>query len=163
MIRIGQIYKIGFFAKKVLLIEGASDLIICQYLSNKLDYNVDVAGSQIIPVDGKGQFPIIAKLFRLIGKDVAVLTDLDGFVDDNSIVDLFIQLPEAVELANKQGCASVSDIIKGVKTKISELSDNHKDDMKKVYEVHPYWLNRNAEDDENKIIRRALVGQLFCS
>lgn len=89
LIRIGQVHKTGFFAKKVLLIEGVSDLIICRFLANKLNLNIDVAGSQIIPVDGKGQFPIIAKFFRLIGKEVAVLTDLDGFTDDNSVVDLF--------------------------------------------------------------------------
>lgn len=87
IIRIGHTYKEGFFAKKILLIEGASDFIICNFLLQKLNLNIDVAGSQIIPVDGKGQFAVIAKLFRLIGKDVSVLTDLDGFTDDNSIIE----------------------------------------------------------------------------
>lgn len=70
-----------------MLIEGSSDMILCRYLCNRLNLNLDVAGSQIIPVEGKGQFPVITKLFRLIGKEVCVLTDLDGFTDDNNIVN----------------------------------------------------------------------------
>lgn len=159
--RMSQVYKTGFFAKKVLLIEGASDLIICRYLSNKLDLNIDVAGSQIIPVDGKGQFPVITKLFRLIGKEVAVLTDLDGFTDDNSIVDLFSQLPDAIKLANECGNDNISDMIRSIKSKISELVQSHKDSMKAVYEIHPYWINKDDKEDEDKAIRRALVAQLF--
>lgn len=159
--RMSQVYKTGFFAKKVLLIEGASDLIICRFLSNKLDLNIDVAGSQIIPVDGKGQFPVVTKLFRLIGKEVAVLTDLDGFTDDNSIVDLFSQLPDAIKLANECGNDNISEMIRSIKSKISELVQSHKDDMKAVYETHPYWINKDDKDDEDKVIRRALVAQLF--
>ena len=100
ILRISQIYKTGFFAKKILLIEGASDLIMCKSILQKLDLNIDVAGSQIIPVEGKGQFPVITKLFRLINKEVSILTDLDGFTDDNSVVDLFCSLPEATKIAN---------------------------------------------------------------
>ena len=79
LLRMSLIYNEGFFAKKVMLIEGSSDMILCRYLCNRLNLNLDVAGSQIIPVEGKGQFPVITKLFRLIGKDVCILTDLDCF------------------------------------------------------------------------------------
>ncbi len=161
LMRMGQVYKTGFFAKKVLLIEGASDLLICRFLSNKLDLNIDVAGSQIIPVDGKGQFPIITKLFRLIGKDVAVLTDLDGFTDDNCIVDLFCQLPDAIKMANNCGNDNISEMTRSIKSKISELVQSYKDSMKTIYEMHPYWINKGDEEDEDKTIRRALIAQLF--
>jgi len=161
IMRMSQVYKAGFFAKKVLLIEGASDLIICRFLSNKLDLNIDVAGSQIIPVDGKGQFPVITKLFRLIGKEVAVLTDLDGFTDDNSVVDLFSQLPYAIKLANERGNDNISEMIRSIKSKISELVQSHRESMKDVYKAHPYWINKADEEDEDKVIRRALVAQLF--
>ena len=50
-------------------------------VDTNLDLNIDIAGAQIIPVEGKGQFPVITKLFRLIHKDVAILTDLDGFIE----------------------------------------------------------------------------------
>ncbi len=161
MLRMGQIYKNGFFAKKVLLIEGASDLIICHSLINKLELNIDVAGSQIIPVDGKGQFPVITKLFRMINKEVAILTDLDGFIDDNSIVDLFTNLPKAIELANSCGSGNILEVANSIKTKITELVKKHKDDMKDIYKIHPYWINKKENEDELKIAKRALVGQLF--
>lgn len=155
------IYNEGFFAKKVLLIEGSSDMILCRYLCNRLDLNLDVAGSQIIPVEGKGQFPIITKLFRLIGKEVCVLTDLDGFTDDNSIINLFSELPEGTKIANDHGNENLQSMIREIKTKIDEVIRSTKDNMISIYSQHPYWINRDLEAGEDKIIRRALVAQLF--
>lgn len=161
LLRMSLIYNEGFFAKKVLLIEGSSDMILCRYLCNRLDLNLDVAGSQIIPVEGKGQFPIITKLFRLIGKEVCVLTDLDGFTDDNSIINLFSELPEGTKIANDHGNENLQSMIREIKTKIGEVIRSTKDNMISIYSQHPYWINRDLEAGEDKIIRRALVAQLF--
>ena len=161
LLRMSLIYNEGFFAKKVLLIEGSSDMILCRYLCNRLDLNLDVAGSQIIPVEGKGQFPIITKLFRLIGKEVCVLTDLDGFTDDNSIINLFSELPEGTKIANNHGNENLQSMIREIKTKIDEVIRSTKDNMISIYSQHPYWINRDLEAGEDKIIRRALVAQLF--
>lgn len=159
--RMGQVYKNGFFAQKVLLIEGVSDMILCHALADKLDLNIDVAGAQIIPVDGKGQFSVITKIFRLINKDVAILTDLDGFIDDNSVVSLFMNLPEANVLANEQGNGTMAEIINGVKTKIADMTNNYFEEIKYIIEKHPYWIIKSEEDDENKIAKRAIIGSLF--
>jgi ABC-type Mn2+/Zn2+ transport system ATPase subunit len=161
LLRMSLIYNEGFFAKKVLLIEGSSDMILCRYLCNRLDLNLDVAGSQIIPVEGKGQFPIITKLFRLIGKEVCVLTDLDGFTDDNSIINLFSELPEGTKIANNHGNENLQSMIREIKTKIDEVIRSTKNNMISIYSQHPYWINRDLEAGEDKIIRRALVAQLF--
>ena len=161
LLRMSLIYNEGFFAKKVLLIEGSSDMILCRYLCNRLDLNLDVAGSQIIPVEGKGQFPIITKLFRLIGKEVCVLTDLDGFTDDNSIINLFSELPEGTKIANDHGNENLQSMIREIKTKIDEVIRSTKDNMISIYSQHPYWINRDLEAEEDKIIRRAVVAQLF--
>lgn len=161
LLRMSLIYNEGFFAKKILLIEGSSDMILCRYLCNRLDLNLDVAGSQIIPVEGKGQFPIITKLFRLIGKEVCVLTDLDGFTDDNSIINLFSELPEGTKIANDHGNENLQSMIREIKTKIDEVIRSTKDNMISIYSQHPYWINRDLEAGEDKIIRRALVAQLF--
>lgn len=161
LLRMSLIYNEGFFAKKLMLIEGSSDMIICRYLCNRLNLNLDVAGSQIIPVEGKGQFPVITKLFRLIGKEVCILTDLDGFVDDNSVVDLFSSLPKATEIANSRGISDLQTIIRDVKTTIDRLIRENKQDMSVIYESHPYWINRDSEANIDKIIRRALIAQLF--
>lgn len=161
LLRMSLIYNEGFFAKKVLLIEGSSDMIICRYLCNKLNLNLDVAGSQIIPVEGKGQFPVITKLFRLIGKDVCILTDLDGFTDDNSVINLFSELPEATEIANNHGNGDLQTMIRDIKSKLSELIQKYKESMVTIYEHHPYWINRDLESEDDKAICRALVAQLF--
>ena len=161
LLRMSLIYNEGFFAKKVMLIEGSSDMILCRYLCNRFNLNLDVAGSQIIPVEGKGQFPIITKLFRLIGKDVCVLTDLDGFTDDNNVINLFSVLPEATEIANNHGNGDLQTMIRDIKDKIDKLILVHKADLEAVYQSHPYWINRDLEADENKIVRRSLIAQLF--
>lgn len=161
LLRMSLIYNEGFFAKKVMLIEGSSDMIMCRYLSNRFNLNLDVAGSQIIPVEGKGQFSVITKLFRLIGKEVCVLTDLDGFTDDNSVINLFSSLPAATEIANASGNDDLHGMIRDVKTKIDELIRNNKANMIAVYEHHPYWIHRDQEADEDKTIRRAIIAQLF--
>ena len=161
LLRMSLLYNEGFFAKKVMLIEGSSDMILCRYLCNRLNLNLDVAGSQIIPVEGKGQFPVITKLFRLIGKDVCILTDLDGFTDDNNVINLFSSLPEATEIANNHGNGDLQTMVRDIKTKIDELIRAHKINMRNIYENHPYWINRDPEVNEEKIVRRALIAQLF--
>lgn len=161
VLRMSLIYNEGFFAKKIMLIEGVSDLIICRYLNTRLKLNLDVAGSQIIPVDGKGQFPVVTKLFRLIGKDVCVLTDLDGFIDDNSVINLFSMLPNATKIANSYGNADLQGMIRDIKTKINHLVNESKEDMKYIYTNHPYWIHRDLDSEEDKIMQRAIVAQLF--
>lgn len=162
LLRVSLIYNEAFFAKKVMLIEGASDMILCRALSNRLNLNLDVAGSQIIPVEGKGQFPIITKFFRLIGKDVCILTDLDGFTDDNDVINLFSGLNQAKELANENGLDNLQIMIREIRKTIDQLIRDNKDDMISIYETHPYWINQDCEiDDIEKIIRRALIAQLF--
>lgn len=161
LLRMSLIYNEGFFARKVMLIEGSSDMIMCRYLCNRLNLNLDVAGSQIIPVEGKGQFPVITKLFRLLGKDVCVLTDLDGFTDDNNVINLFSTLPEATEIANKHGNGDLQTMIRDIKTELNKLIRTNRANMTNIYEQHPYWINRDLETEESKIVRRALIAQLF--
>lgn len=161
LLRMGVIYKEAFFAKKVFLIEGSSDLILCHYLSNRFHFNLDVAGAQIIPVEGKGQFPVVAKLFRIIGKEVVVLTDLDGFTDDNSVVSLFFRTPKAIEIANNRGFGNFQEFVKSVKSALDKMIQTHKEIMSPIYQNHPYWINRDSESDEDKIVRRAIVAMLF--
>ena len=161
VLRMSLIYNEGLFAKKILLIEGTSDRIICRYLCNRLNLNLDVAGSQIIPVDGKGQFPVVAKLFRLIGKSVCVLTDLDGFTDDKGVVNLIWELPMATEIANKHGNGDLQTMIRDIKTKIETLVSRNKTNLFDFYKSHPYWINRDPEADEDKVLRRAIIAQLF--
>lgn len=161
LLRMGLIYKEGFFAKKVLLIEGASDMIVCRYLCNRFDLNLDVAGTQIIPVEGKGQFPIITKLFRLIGKDVCILTDLDGFTDDCNVINLFSTLPIAVEIANESGNKDLQSIIREIKNDITAFVSKSQSALAPIYQKHPYWLNRDPNAEKDIFTRRAIIAQLL--
>lgn len=161
LLRIGLIYKEAFFAKKILLIEGSSDMILCNYLSNKFDLNLDVAGSQLIPVEGKGQFPIITKLFRMLGKEVCILTDLDGFTDDNTVIDLFSNLPKAKEIAVSVAAKNLQEIIRSVKNTLNEYIDRDKDKMEHLYAEHLYWKNRDDNTDIRTVIKRSIVAILL--
>lgn len=163
VMRMGQIYKAGFFAKKILLIEGASDPIISKCLLQKLDLNIDVAGSQIVPVEGKGQFPVITKMFRLVNKEVCILTDLDGFTDDNKVTELFSTSPEADEIARSNSHRSMAEMIQNVRDEMTKLVDANQDRLAPIYESHPYWSNRKPSDDATKAIRRAVIAQLLSS
>lgn len=163
VMRMGQIYKAGFFTKKILLIEGASDLIISKCLLQKLDLNIDVAGSQIVPVEGKGQFPVITKMFRLVNKEVCILTDLDGFTDDNKVTELFSTSPEADEIARSNSHRSMAEMIQNVRDEMTKLVDANQDRLAPIYESHPYWSNRKPSDDATKAIRRAVIAQLLSS
>ena len=163
----GEVYKIGFFAKKVLLIEGVSDLILCKAISRKLSLAIDVAGCQIIPVDGKGQFPIVAKLFRALDKEVSILTDLDGFLDDAEVVNIFNTQEKAITIANFCSAGSLSEMVHGVKTDLDSLMRRTYQNLAPVYKLHPYYtkeseteLNANSEK-LMQTIRRALVAELF--
>lgn len=161
LLRMGINYKEGFFAKTIMLIEGASDLIVCKYLANRLNLNLEVAGTQIIPVDGKGQFPVVTKLFRLIGKNVCILTDLDGYSDDNCITNLFVTLEESIDLANKCGISDLQEILRNANNKTNDLISTNVSLLKPIYEKHPYWINKESDADETKIIRRSVLACLF--
>lgn len=52
-------------------------------------------------------------------------------------------------------------MIREIKTKIDEVIRSTKDNMISIYSQHPYWINRDLEAGEDKIIRRALVMIFF--
>lgn len=66
--RLGQEHKLSLFCKRPLLVEGPSDVLLCSFLSRKLQLYLEAAGSQILPVIGTGQMPIVAKFMKLLGK-----------------------------------------------------------------------------------------------
>lgn len=161
LFRMSQMYKNGFFAKNIFLLEGTSDLIVCQFLINKFNLEVAAAGTQIIPVDGKGQFTTISKLFRLLNKKVTILTDLDSYTDDNILINYFSNFSEARELAAENGAKSIIDINKSIREEISKLIRNNKDRMENIYGNHPYWICREKGENEEKYLKRAIIGELF--
>ena len=165
ILRMGLIYREGFFAKKILLIEGASDLFLCRYLSSRFHFSLAAAGTQVIPVDGKGQFPIIAQFFSLIGKSVCALADLDAFTDD-SVMDLLDKLletqqTEANRIASSHGWRSVKDTVRECKSDLTKQLKADEVSLKTYCESkkHPYWVH--ASEKNNTALLRASTALLF--
>lgn len=161
--RIGQSHKTAFFSKSPILVEGVSDSLMCKYLDNKFELNLGIAGAQIVPVEGKGQFPATVKLMRIIGKEPIIIADLDAFIDDNDVINLYANRKESTGLALSLGHSDISEFVRKIKTDIGEMCKENKDSLLDKYQDHPYWKHR-GDTDEEKARKRAIVATIFnCS
>ena len=160
IIRMSQSYKSAFFSKRPLLVEGISDLILCNYFDNKYELNLGVAGTQIVPVEGKGQFPVTVKFMELIGKKPIILTDLDSFVDDNEVINLFVNGGIAKLCAIEKGHRDLQQFVRDLKNDLYQLCRENEERLKNIYENHPYWKDNEQTDNEKKL-RRSLTAMLF--
>ena len=68
---------------------------MCSELNRILELNIEAAGSQLLPVTGKGQIPTVIKLMRLLGKNPVVLADADGLADGLDLANSFTSLSKA--------------------------------------------------------------------
>ncbi len=159
--RLGQEHKLALFCHTPLLVEGPSDEIICSALSRKLSLNLEAAGSQILPVTGKGQFPVVVKLFRLIGKVPALLADADAITDDLDIIGVFTNQDSANTLANELGHRDAPKFAKDIYNDFCQLVATKWDDIKTQAENHYYWINRDKDKDELIAKRRTAFCSLF--
>lgn len=81
--------------------------------------------------------------------------------------DVFIKVSERLSvLFNRNifiryGNGDLQSMIRDIKTKTDELIRTQKENMVTIFNQHPYWINRDPEAEEDKIIRRALVARLF--
>ena len=77
--------------------------LLVSALSLKLEHPLLGSNTQVVPVTGKGQIAETVKLFRLMGKRVFVLADLDALIDDNQLVSAFGEAAQTA--ANDAGMA----------------------------------------------------------
>lgn len=153
--RMGQEHKLAFFSDRPLLVEGPSDSIICYGLERKLDFYIEAAGVQIVPIIGKGEYPIVFKFFKMMGKEPIILTDADSFTDSMDVPLLFSSLSKANILAQGKGFSDLHDFVKSIYDDFCTLADSQKSEYKELLENTPYWKNRKTEDNQTKIYRRA--------
>jgi len=157
--RLGQEHKLSLFSRRPLLVEGPSDAIICSSLAAKLDMHLEAAGSQLLPVIGKGQMPIVGKLLRLLGKTPVALADADGIADGVDLVNSYLSNnPAADKLASSSGFASASQMASAIYADYCKLLDSRWSEISSLAEVHPYWMNRET-DEETQAKRRSA----FCA
>ncbi len=159
---LGQLHRLSLFSTRPLLVEGASDSIICQALARRLKLFPEAAGSQLLPVDGKGKLAPVAKLLRLMGKSPTALADLDGFADGPTLMqDYLSAIPEVSSAeASVLGASSGSELAKSIYGKVCELADKKWPNIKSLAVKHPYWLIETKDETLRK--RRAFLGTLFC-
>ena len=159
--RIGQEHKLAFFSNRPLLVEGPSDAIICHGIEKKLDLFLEAAGVQIVPIIGKGEFPVVYKFFKMTGKEPIIITDADSFTDSMDVPLLFAEINQADVLAQNNGFSNLRDFIKDVYDDFCVLADSLQNSYKTLLESSIYWKNKNAEDDVTKIYRRAFFTLMF--
>ena len=141
--RLGQEHKLALFSRTPLLVEGPSDVIICNTLSDKLYLNLEAAGSQILPINGKEAMPETVKLFRLMGKTPTVLVDADGFADGLNLINAYFSDEEirniADTLASKQGMDGILKVTNDIYNKFCTLVDKNWDEIAEIAKNHPYF------------------------
>lgn len=159
--RLGQEHKLSLFATRPLLVEGPSDVIICSTIASKLDLSLEAAGSQLLPVIGKGQLTVVSKLLRLLGKSPVALADADGICDGTDLVNSYLkENPAADVAASHAGAASATALAGSIYTSFCKLVDLRWDEIYPRAVSHPYWVNKN---DEEEVLakRRATFCTLF--
>lgn len=161
--RLSATHRLAFFATTILLVEGPSDEIIATQLARACNHPLMPVNAQIIPVTGKGEFVEVVKLFKTMGKDVAVLADLDALTDGNNLVNFFSSTPAGIEAANFAGSESLAEMDGHIRSAFSNLVDKHWGEISSISTRHSYWLNCPASDQDKSIRRRAVLATLFAS
>jgi putative ATP-dependent endonuclease of the OLD family len=103
-----------FFARKVILVEGATEIGALPIFANASDFNLDDYGISLINVDGKKNFPFFSKICEAFKIPYVMLADYDAreiidkikeqFRDSKSIIlpkDFEALLPQELREASK--------------------------------------------------------------
>ncbi|OOF46114.1 AAA family ATPase [Rodentibacter trehalosifermentans] len=160
--RLGQEHKLALFSRIPLLVEGPTDVIVCNTLSDKLYLNLEAAGSQILPINGKEAIPETVKLFRLMGKTPTVLVDADAFADSLNLVNAYFHdktiKNRADILASEKGLSDILRTAKQIHNDFCLLMQNNWSDISELAEKHPYF---KLTKDESLNKRRSALCILF--
>lgn len=161
--RMGQEHKLALFASSPLLVEGPSDVIVGSSVARKLDLQLEAGGSQILPVIGKGQFAIVCKLFRLMGKNPVILADADALTDGLELAHFMLQSQSANAAAAGHGAGSANELASQVYTAFCQTVDSKWASIEAVASTHPYWIEREQAEgvEQQKAKRRAAFSTLF--
>ncbi|EIJ74887.1 ATP-dependent nuclease [Haemophilus haemolyticus] len=147
--RLGQEHKLALFSRTPLLVEGPSDVIICNTLSDKLYLNLEAAGSQILPINGKEAMPETVKLFRLMGKTPTVLVDSDAFADSLDLVRAYFHddqmRKDADGLSSEIGHSGILDFAKNIYDDFCSLVQNNWDSIADIAQNYLYCTSSENE------------------
>jgi hypothetical protein len=123
--------------------------------------HLEAAGSQLLPVIGKGQMPTVRKLLRLLGKTPVTLADADGISDGVDLVNSYLSdNPAADKHASSLGFSSASHMASAIYADYCQLVDSRWNEISAHAQAHPYWVNRKG-DEETQAKRRSAFCILF--
>lgn len=159
--RLGQEHKLALFSRTPLLVEGPSDVIICNTLSDKLYLNLEAAGSQILPINGKEAMPETVKLVRLMGKTPTVLVDSDAFADSLDLVRAYFHDDQmrkyADRLVSEIGHSGILDFAKNIYDDFCSLVQNNWDSIANIAQNYLYCTSSENELLNKKRLALCLV------
>lgn len=141
------------FAERVMLVEGPSDETIVTQLARRMDWPLLARNAQVLPVTGKGEFPEVAKLFRLMNKEVGVLADLDALSDDNGLVNFISGLPGATDAALQYGAESIVALDGDLRTDLGTFMIKHREAVDRLAPHYPDW----SADAPAELVRRRVT------
>ncbi|MEX4604212.1 AAA family ATPase [Haemophilus influenzae] len=160
--RLGQEHKLALFSRTPLLVEGPSDVIICNALSDRLDLNLEAAGSQILPINGKEAMPETVKLFRLMGKIPTVLVDTDAFADSLDLVRAYFNDKQirksANRLSSERGHSDILTFAKNIYDDFCSLVQDNWGDIANIAQNHSYFT---LSEDEFLNKKRSALCTVF--
>jgi len=159
--RLGQEQKLALFCQRPLLLEGPADSIICAAIDRRLNLFIEATGSQILPVIGTGQIPVVTKLMRLLGKEPIVLADADAFTDGLDLVFSFTTTEQANQLAKEQGLPDANSLAKAVYSDFCQIAEKNWGSIESIAKTHPYWINGDKDNELEKVKRRATFSTLM--
>lgn len=91
------------FSDRVVLVEGRSDALVLMNLAPKLDsdWEFESQGIPILPVEGKGNFPLFSDFLKDLGLDVFIVADIGALretvprlLDDDNLIEAIEELRE---------------------------------------------------------------------
>jgi hypothetical protein len=161
VVRLGEGHRAAFFAETAFLVEGPSDEIVVSMLSARLGRELGGSGTQVVPVIGKGEFPETVRLFRLMGKRVVILADLDALVDSNAVAMSFAEDDELKHAVVFRGFGSLAAIDGTLRTELARIVT---DCWCEIEHLTPAASRRNTDDAEAlsaQTMRRLALGVLL--
>lgn len=154
--RMGQEHKLSLFARSPVLVEGPSDAVICGALASRLEIHLEAGGSQVLPVIGKGEFPVVLKLFQLMGKAPVVLTDCDGLADGTELSNAFLNSDAGNRVANAHGFGSGPEFSGSVYGAFCDTVRKSWCEIANLAEETAYYQNGDPDNEEQRRRRATL-------
>jgi len=144
----------AFFVDRVLLCEGDADLVYLSHLAEVLldSDSTALAGLQIVPIGGKGNYRRFADFFRRFSVEVFAILDRDALLDGFKSLGLSSDSGIARDafLAELDKSVEDSPPLKGSKAREVLKSRSWADRHKECLRIAARWAAGNEPTDEER-------------